>query len=249
MKILKYLNKEEQEEQLLFNWAFIENKPIGFPNSFKIDAYSNIFYWAHLEAYETSEFPLHPHEGFEIMTFIFEGEVLHYDTAIKKYISLKKGDVQVIKAGSGISHSEKITKGTRLFQIWFDPDFSKTMNITASYKDYKSSKFKLIQNENVEKLYYIKEEGIIDSNVQGLQIIKYDFKSTNYNENIDDKYTYSFYILNGEILINNKLLKKDDFLLIENTKEIQCNIKNNAEVFVIKTPRDIDYNRFIDRYK
>ncbi|PHS56258.1 MAG: hypothetical protein COB17_09615 [Sulfurimonas sp.] len=143
MGILRYLQKEEQELMPLFDGAFIENKPIAFPNREGTTAYSNLFYWAHLEAYETSEFPLHPHEGFEIMTFVFKGSIEHYDTATKIWTALGEGGVQVIQAGSGVEHSERISKGTELFQIWFDPDFSKTMKKNATYKDYKKMSLRL----------------------------------------------------------------------------------------------------------
>ena len=72
----------------LFGGAFVENKPIPFSDRGKTTAYSNLFYWAHLEAEETAEFPLHPHEGFEIMTFVFKGSVEHFDTASKVYTPL-----------------------------------------------------------------------------------------------------------------------------------------------------------------
>ncbi len=82
MSTLFHLKKEDQELMPLFSGAFLENKPIPFPNRSGTQAYSNLFYWAHLEAFETAEFSLHPHKGFEIMTFVFEGSLEHYDTAL-----------------------------------------------------------------------------------------------------------------------------------------------------------------------
>ena len=64
MRKLKHLKKEQQQIEKLFNGAFTENKPIPFPNRNTTTVYSNLFYWAHLVAHETAEFPLHPHEGF-----------------------------------------------------------------------------------------------------------------------------------------------------------------------------------------
>ena len=37
-----------------------------------------------------------------------------------------------------MQHSEKIIKDSHVFQIWFDPDFSKTLKKEPTYKDYKS---------------------------------------------------------------------------------------------------------------
>ena len=58
--------------------------------------YSNLFYWAHLEAIETAEFPLHPHEGFEIMTFVLEGTVEHFDTKTNVWTKIQKDGLPIL---------------------------------------------------------------------------------------------------------------------------------------------------------
>ena len=148
MSKLIHLKKEQQQIMPLFNGAFVENKPIPFPNRSESKVYSNLFYWAHLEANRTAEFPLHPHEGFEIMAFILKGSLEHSDSLSDSYTTLSAGGVQVIQAGSGVQHAERIIKGTHIFQIWFDPDFSKTINNKAQYKDYQANKFKSEKNVN-----------------------------------------------------------------------------------------------------
>src|SRR5215217_8081918 len=81
----------------------MENKPIQVSrDKSKLQPYSNIFYWAHAWAEVTSTIGLHPHQGFEIMSFVLEGDIEHYDTKNKKWVRLKKGDVQIIRAGNGI---------------------------------------------------------------------------------------------------------------------------------------------------
>jgi redox-sensitive bicupin YhaK (pirin superfamily) len=47
----------------------------------------------------------HPHRGFETVTFIFEGELTHRDTAGHESIILE-GGVQWMTAGSGLIHAE-----------------------------------------------------------------------------------------------------------------------------------------------
>jgi len=104
MAQVNHKRKSEQQIQTLFNGAFTENKPIAFPDVNGTTSYSNIFYWAHLVAHETAEFPLHPHEGFEILTFVFKGTLSHFDTASNVYRPLKAGSVQATQTGSGVSH-------------------------------------------------------------------------------------------------------------------------------------------------
>ena len=172
MSRVKHLRKDEQQIELLFDGAFTENKPIPFPNRNGTSAYSNLFYWAHLVAHETAEFPLHPHEGFEIMTFVFKGSLEHYDTASKVYTPLNAGGVQATQTGSGVSHSERIIKGTEMFQIWFDPDFSKTMSQNATYKDYPVENFHSEHDGDKKMLTYVGENGVVNSVTEGLEIKK-----------------------------------------------------------------------------
>ena len=244
---VKHLRKDEQEIEPLFNGAFTENKPIPFPNRSGTSAYSNIFYWAHLVAHETAEFPLHPHEGFEIMTFVFKGAVEHYDTVSKVYTPLKKGDVQAIQAGTGVSHSERITKGTELFQIWFDPDFSKTMTQAATYKDYMASSFFSKSDGGKETLEYMTEDGI-KTITEGLEIKKTIYKSGIFDEILNPSFTYSYYLLDGEIDIDGETLVRDDYYVLQDASSVVYDVKNSAELFLIKTPTEIKYRRFIERY-
>jgi len=243
-----HLKKEEQELIPLFNGAFIENKPIPFPNAKGTTAYSNLFYWAHLEALETSEFPLHPHEGFEIMTFVFTGSLEHFDTVTEAWTPLKAGGMQVIQAGSGIQHAERITKGTKLFQIWFDPDFSKSMLNNASYKDYEKSSFIVEEEKGKKTTTYLKENTCVAFETRGLEISKISYEEGVYEETRDKDYTYSYYLLEGELNLNTTLLKKDAFLVENEKNEVFLKVTKKAKLFVIKSPSHIEYERFIQRY-
>lgn len=57
----------------------------------------------------------HPHAGFEIATFILEGELK------SEHKTMKAGDLDLLTTGSGIVHFEEITENTmtRLLQLWF----------------------------------------------------------------------------------------------------------------------------------
>ena len=136
---LKIFKKESQADGNFNSGEILEKKPIGFPqDSGLLKPYSNLFYWAHAWAPDkTSLIGLHPHRGFEICSFILKGEIEHYDTLLDKWITLKQGDVQVIKSGKGISHSEKLLSGSEIFQIWFDPNIQESLYIDPSYNDFK----------------------------------------------------------------------------------------------------------------
>ena len=69
-----------------------------------------------------SGFPDHPHRGFQTLTYIIEGEMLHEDFKGNKG-SIKPGGIQWMIAGKGIVHAEipgcKDTE-TIGFQLWIN---------------------------------------------------------------------------------------------------------------------------------
>ena len=82
------------------------------------------------------------------MQLCFKRNINHFDTKQNKWIPLKEGDVQIIRSGNGISHAEEIDDNSEIFQIWFDPDLSKSLKKEATYDDYSSKDFKLIDKGN-----------------------------------------------------------------------------------------------------
>jgi redox-sensitive bicupin YhaK (pirin superfamily) len=68
-------------------------------------------------------FPMHPHANMEIITYVREGAISHRDSLGNDGVT-QAGDVQVMSAGTGITHTE-FNAGSdpvRLFQIWLFPE-------------------------------------------------------------------------------------------------------------------------------
>ncbi len=70
-------------------------------------------------------FGAHPHRDMEIITFVRQGAITHKDS-LGNIGATRAGDVQVMHAGTGITHAEmnQEDEATRLFQIWIIPDES-----------------------------------------------------------------------------------------------------------------------------
>lgn len=86
-------------------------------------------------------FPPHPHRGFETVTYMLEGSMEHRDH-MGNIGRLGAGDVQWMKAGSGVIHSEmpKQEEGVmRGFQLWINLPASEKMT-PATYNDIEASK-------------------------------------------------------------------------------------------------------------
>ena len=78
-----------------------------------------------------SGFNMHSHSNMEIITIVIKGAITHRDSLNNLEI-IHEDEVQVMSAGTGISHSEKNEKNIncKLFQIWIYPDLQ---NLKPSY--------------------------------------------------------------------------------------------------------------------
>ncbi|MGB0982328.1 MAG: pirin family protein [Winogradskyella sp.] len=180
-------------------------------------------------------FGTHPHDNMEIISIPLEGDLEHKDS-MGNVAVIKEGDVQIMSAGTGITHSEKNKnrdKDVKFLQIWV---FPKTKNITPQYDQVS---IREIAKEN--KFYQVvspnKEE-------QGVQINQDAwFHLGDFSEGHTEKYTikkqgngiYAF-ILNGEVEIENKKLSSRDGIGIWNTQNITVKAINNARVLLMEIP-------------
>jgi redox-sensitive bicupin YhaK (pirin superfamily) len=70
-----------------------------------------------------SGFPTHPHRDMEIFTVMVEGVLEHRDS-MGNHAQIHPGDIQVLSAGTGITHSEfnpDARRSAHLLQIWIQP--------------------------------------------------------------------------------------------------------------------------------
>ena len=242
------LQKQNQYNDAIFNGKFIVNKPVISGAQKLVEPCSNIYYFSHSVAIADCQFPLHGHSGFEIITFIIEGDIEHFDTETKKWTPLSAGDFQIIQAGEGVQHSEKLLKGSRAFQIWFDPNFAKTLYQKPTYKDYKAIDFPTQIIDGISTINYIGNDAPSNSITEGLEIkkliLKNDFQG---NLPLNSDAIYWLYILNGESEIEGNLLQKDDAIKIETLEFMSINCKNHCEIFIVKVPAKLSYRSIYQR--
>ena len=97
--------------------------------------------------------PDHPHRGFETVTYLLEGGMLHKDSAGNSG-KLAPGDVQWMTAGAGVVHSEMpdaalLRDGGKLhgFQLWVNlPRVDKM--ISPRYQDTPAAKIPVVMSED-----------------------------------------------------------------------------------------------------
>lgn len=87
-------------------------------------------------------FPSHPHRGFETVTYMLEGRMLHEDHLGNRGL-LEPGGVQWMTAGRGIIHSEMPQQSSGLmrgFQLWINLPAAQKMQ-PATYQDMPADAF------------------------------------------------------------------------------------------------------------
>lgn len=90
-------------------------------------------------------FPSHPHRGFETVTYMRNGQMLHRDHMGNEGL-LKDGGVQWMTAGRGVIHSEMPKQSEGLmhgFQLWLNLPASEKMK-PAHYQYFSANDFPLL---------------------------------------------------------------------------------------------------------
>lgn len=244
---IKITSFKKQAKGAFDGGLILENKPIGFSQDGGAQKpYSNLFYWANAWSEKGGEIPEHPHKMFEIMSFVLQGEIQHYDSKNNNWITLKAGDAQIIRAGSGITHAERLMENSRIFQIWFDPNIKKTVNQPASYNDYKAADMYYYEANNISYKNYIGNGGPVKMESEGVEINELNIPAGNYQFQLDETKIYSYYILKGNALINKHTTIEHDFIRATDINEINIVTQDQLKIFLITVPKQISYKTYFE---
>jgi redox-sensitive bicupin YhaK (pirin superfamily) len=225
----------------------LENRPVVMThNPEYLLPYSNLFYWAHAWSEKGSTIGEHPHKAFEIMTFILKGTIEHYDSKNRKWIALNKGDVQIIRAGSGISHSEKLNAGSHVFQIWFDPDIRKVMGTPASYNDYPAKDFPISSVNGFSVKTFVGDGSPVKMDSPGIKITELLFKPDKHKLILSSDNVSSVYLIEGEVSLSGSKMKANDFAVIKDEGEVDVESAADGKIFLIESPAVLSYKTYAE---
>ena len=180
-------------------------------------------------------FGQHPHDNMEIISIPLKGALEHGDNTGGHGI-IRSGEVQIMSAGSGISHSEKNAskvEDVNFLQIWV---FPKERNIKPRYDqklfgpDDRKNKFQaVVSPEKNDSSLWINQDAW--------------FSLGNLSKGVSSEYAVQktsngvyVFVIEGEVTVDGQKLNKRDGLGVWDTDRISINANVDAEVLLIDVP-------------
>ncbi len=182
-----------------------------------------------------SGFNMHSHSDMEIITVVTKGAITHRDS-LNNSGKIYENEVQVMSAGTGITHSEKNeeNKPCKLFQIWIYP---KKSNLKP---DYKQTSFRNGIGENLIIDYLEGENKLLINQDISLWRCKYkSIKEKKLPLKID-KYNW-IQIIEGNLLLKSKDSHSNIFLKSGDGLGFEVNDYDDVS---IDTEKELDFLLF-----
>ncbi len=180
-------------------------------------------------------FGTHPHDNMEIITIPLQGSIEHKDS-MGNAGSISAGEVQVMSAGTGISHSEfnhLKDEELKLMQIWVFPNAA---NVTPRYdqitlKPEEKNKLNQILSPNAD------DDGVwIHQNAWfHIGTLEKDITTTYTLKDAANNGVYAF-IIDGEATIADQELGKRDALGIWNVTQLTITPKTDMRILLLEVP-------------
>ncbi len=243
--------KAKQASGAFNGGEIVENKPVGFPQEGgDLRPYSNLFYWAHARAVTDSTIGLHPHQGFEICSFVLRGNIRHYDSKLREWRPLSAGDVQIIRAGNGISHAEFMAEGSEMFQIWFDPNLATSLSKPASYDDYRAADFPKTEAAGIGTTTLVGPGSPFQMDTPSVQVQRLEMAAGSRVElPADVGKIYSAYVLSGQVSLNGEAAGESDFALLRDVQNLDFQAETAAEIFLMENLASAGYPTYASRMR
>jgi len=182
-------------------------------------------------------FDTHPHENMEIVSIPISGELRHQDS-MGNTQHIRAGEVQIMSAGTGITHSEYNASDSEIvafLQIWVFPKFQ---NIEPRYGQ---QLFSCDDRKNNFQIVVSPDKDSSDSAIwinQDAWFLLGDFdtgKTCNYRIKREGNGAY-FFVIEGVVTIADEQLQRRDALGIEDVTNIDFEVTEDCQLLVIDVP-------------
>ncbi len=195
-------------------------------------------------------FPAHPHRGFETVTYLIDGHMLHEDHLGHRG-DLKSGGVQWMTAGRGIIHSEmpQQERGRmRGFQLWINLPAREKMK-PASYRDIQPAEIPLAKLPGGGRVKVIAgafdpEGRAIPGPIRGLTTdpLYFDVElpaGATFSHPVNRDYSVFVYPFEGELFVGAKVLKTHDAGVLAEGDRIEVRAGGQGSRFLVLAGRPL----------
>lgn len=185
-------------------------------------------------------FGTHPHQDMEIISIVLDGQLAHKDSMNNTQI-IGKNDVQVMSAGTGITHSEfnpNKNNSNNFLQIWIYPD---TLGVEPKYAEITLEPSQAdnkwdtfigpIGSQTKAQIQQNAYLSIVDTTPE---------KKIDYQVKHPDNGVY-FMVLQGQVLINNIMIETKDAIGIWEMEKIEIIAKTDAKIIAIEVPMELPH--------
>jgi redox-sensitive bicupin YhaK (pirin superfamily) len=178
-------------------------------------------------------FGQHPHDNMEIVSIPLFGDLEHKDS-MGNVAVIRKGEIQVMSAGTGIFHSEynrNTDKESQFLQIWVIPN---KRNVTPRY-----DQISITDIAKEDELYQILSPSPDDQGVWIHQQAWFHLGELSegwtgsYKLKGEDTGVY-FFVLEGEVAVAGQKLNKRDGFGVSETSEIEITANSEAQLLVME---------------
>ena len=187
-------------------------------------------------------FPPHPHRGIETVTYMLDGEFEHEDSTGAKG-RMRSGDVQWMKTGSGIIHSEMpAMKEGKLhgFQLWINMPAKLKMD-KPEYLYIDANEMSIHKDEEKKIKIIAGKFGDVEGPVKGHNVkpIYFDVelkKNKKFNFILPSSHNSFIYLINGEIKIGDKTHDKVSgatLIILANGEKLNIKSNTNSKFLLI----------------
>jgi quercetin 2,3-dioxygenase len=180
-------------------------------------------------------FGTHPHSNMEIISIPLEGDLEHKDSMGNTTV-IKSGDVQIMSAGTGITHSEYNKNRDQLvkfLQIWVFPN---KQNVTPRYDQITLNKAD--RKNTIQQIVSpnTNDEGVWIHQNAWFHLAEFDEKLTKEYVLKNTSNGVYLFVLSGEVFVEGQLLESRDGMGIWNTATIKIEAKSNTEFLLMEVP-------------
>ncbi|BBH22189.1 hypothetical protein Back11_35340 [Paenibacillus baekrokdamisoli] len=230
-----------------------EQKPIGFPGEGSaLKRLGPLFYWAWAHSKQDGYIPLHPHQAFEIMTYVIAGKAEHGDT-LGTRSTVGAGGVQLMQTGSGVSHEERfIGPDMEGFQIWFEPHMETAILRKPTYSQFEHKDFPIIEGDGYVQKTVIGKESPIQIVADALMWDVEIAPGASYTHQVPKDRTISALAIRGDGTWTNGLdsthrtaFHHKDFIVVRTDAEVEAVIEATSDsplrLLLIEVPITVDY--------